>query len=46
MDLKEEIEGERIVWNAGDTSHCERDGLGEKSVRERTNQRENEETMN
>ena len=46
MDLKEEIEGERIVWNAGDTSHCERDGLGDKSVQGKTNQREDRKAMN
>ena len=46
VDLKEEIEGERIVWNAGNTSCHERDGLGDKDVRGKTNQRESRKTMN
>ena len=46
MDLKEEIEGERIVSNAGDTSYHERDDLGDKSVQGKTNQRESRKTMN
>ena len=46
MDSKEEIEGERIVWNVGNTSCCERDGLGDKSVRGKTNQREGRKALN
>ena len=30
--MKEEIEGEGISWKAGNTSHRERDSLGDKSV--------------
>ena len=46
MDSKEEIDSERIVWNARDTSHHEREGLGDKSVQGKTNQREGRKTMN
>ena len=46
MDSKEEIEGERIVWNAGNTSCHERDGLGDKDIQGKTNQTESRKTMN
>ena len=46
MDLKEEIEGERMVWNAGNTSCHERDCLGDKSVQGKTNQREGRKALN
>ena len=32
------MEGERITWNAGNMSHCERDGLGDKNIRGETDQ--------
>ena len=35
--VKEEIEGEGILWKAGNMSHHERDGLGDKSVRRKVN---------
>ena len=46
MDLKKETEGERIVWNAGNMSCCESDGLGDKSVQGKTNQRKGRKTTN
>ena len=36
---RKEIEGERILWNAGKTSHCEGGSLGDKDVQGKVNQR-------
>ena len=30
--FKKEIEDEGMLWNAGNTSHCERGSLGDKNV--------------
>ena len=40
MVTKEEIECDGIVWKTGNTSHHERGGLGDKSIRGKVNQRE------
>ena len=35
--VKEEIEGEGILWKVGNMSHHERDSLGDKSVQRKGN---------
>ena len=35
---RKEIEGDRILWNVGNTSCRERGGLGDKSVQGKGNQ--------
>ena len=40
------MEGERMAWNVGNTSCCERDDLGDKNVQRETNQREGGRTTN
>ena len=37
---RKEIEGEGILWKAGNTSHHERGSLGDKDVCGKVNQRE------